>query len=143
MRRLAALLLVLQLPWVAFAADQPQIFHLNEKGEKEWNYAQAVRVGNTLYVSGTTGRGATMEEQVRNAYERIGKTLTSFGADFGDIVKETVFTTDLDALKQARDARKAFYGEHTPASSWIGIDRLFVPEVKIEVEVIAILGEKT
>jgi 2-iminobutanoate/2-iminopropanoate deaminase len=140
MFRSAIVALALQLPLLVSADGAPETFHLNEKGEKEWNYAQAVRVGNTLYLSGTTGRGATMEEQVRNAYERIQRTLSHFGADFEDVVKETVFTTDLDALKQARDARKAFYGEHMPASSWIGVERLFVPELKIEIEVIAVLG---
>ncbi len=75
-------------------------------------------------------------------HERIRRTLEKFGAGFDDIVKETIFTTDIEALKAARDARRAFYGEHTPASSWIGVERLFVPELKIEIEVIAIVDDK-
>ncbi len=137
----AAAFLAMQLPLAALAAD-PAIFHLSEKGEKEWGYAQAVRVGNTLYLSGTTGRGATMADQVKNAYERIRRTLEHFGADFGDVVKETVFTTDIEALKAASATRKEFYAGRTPASSWIGIDRLFVPEIMVEIEVIAVLEDK-
>ena len=142
MLRFFALMLALQIPVFAGADDRPEIFYLDEKGEKEWGYAQAVRVDDTLYLSGTTGRGATMEEQIRNAYARIQRTLERFGARFDDIVKETIFTTDIEALKAARDARRAFYGEHTPASSWIGVERLFVPEIKIEIEVIAIVDDK-
>ena len=142
MLRFVALMLSLQIPALVSADDRAEIFHLNEQGEKDWGYAQAVRVDDTLYLSGTTGRGTTMEEQVKNAYERIQRTLEKFGAGFDDIVKETVFTTDIEALKAARDARRAFYREHTPASSWIGVERLFVPEVKIEIEVIAIVDDK-
>lgn len=137
----AALCLSLQLPLAALAAD-PGIFHLNEKGEQEWGYAQAVRVGDTLYLSGTTGRGATMADQVKNAYARIRRTLEHFGADFSDVVKETVFTTDIEALKAASGTRKEYYKGHTPASSWIGIDRLFVPGIMVEIEVIAVLDPK-
>lgn len=141
MRSLAVTCLALLVPLAATSTER-EVFHLNEKGEKEFNYAQAVRVGDTLYVSGSTGRGATMEEQVRNAYDKLRRTLARFGADFDDVVKETVFTTDIEALKNAKAVRREFYGEHTPASSWIGIDRLFVPGLMIEVEIIAVLDEK-
>lgn len=136
---LVTLLLAAHLSIPATAAERTETFHLDEEGEKEWTYAQAVRVGNTVYLSGTTGRGATMAEQIKSAYERIRRTLEHFGAGFEDVVKETVFTTDIEALKAARDSRAAFYGRHTPASSWIGIDRLFVPSTLIEIEVIAVL----
>jgi enamine deaminase RidA (YjgF/YER057c/UK114 family) len=140
MVRFTALALV-ALPLLALA-DRPQIFHLDDEGEKEWGYAKAVRIDDTLYLSGTTGgRGATMEEQVKIAYERIQRTLEHFGAGFDDVVKETIFTTDIEALKQARDVRTKFYGAHTPASSWIGVERLFVPELKIEIEVIVNLDK--
>jgi 2-iminobutanoate/2-iminopropanoate deaminase len=144
-RRSAVACLTLLVPLAAAlpaAAADREVFHLNEQGEKEYNYAQAVRVGDTLYVSGSTGRGETMEEQVRNAYDKLRRTLTRFGADFDDVVKETVFTTDIEALKNARAVRREFYGEHTPASSWIGIDRLFVPGLMIEVEIVAVLEKK-
>lgn len=42
----------------AFASEIPKkTFHLDEKFEKEWGYAQAVRIGDTLYVSGSVGQG--------------------------------------------------------------------------------------
>ncbi len=137
----SALILFSQLPLAALAAD-PEIFHLRAEDEKEWGYAQAVRVGDTLYLSGTTGRGESMADQVRNAYERIRRTLEHFGADVTDVVRETVFTTDMEALKAASGTRKEFYKGHTPASSWIGIDRLFVPGILVEIEVTAVLDDE-
>jgi len=140
-RRTSLALALACLP--VLAAEQPaparETFHLHEQGEKEWGYAQAVRVGNTIYISGTTGRGETLEQQLQAAYDRISRTLAHFGAKPTQIVKETIFTTDMEALQAAQPSRRKFYGDHTPASSWIGIDRLFVPPLKIEIEVIVVL----
>jgi 2-iminobutanoate/2-iminopropanoate deaminase len=121
------------------AAPARETFHLDEQGEKQWGYAQAVRIGNTIYLSGTTGRGETLEQQLQSAYDRISRTLAHYGAAPRQIVKETIFTTDMEALQAAQPSRRKFYGDHAPASSWIGIDRLFVPRLKIEIEVIVVL----
>lgn len=115
-------------------------FHLHRESEHAVGYAQAIKVGDTVYVSGTVGRGATLEEQLSAAYTRIGITLDSFGADFADIIKETIYTTDFDALIAAAPARQTFYGDHVPAATWVGIDRLYMPEARIEIEVTAVVG---
>jgi len=104
--------------------------------ENEYGYRQAVRVGNTLHVSGCTGGGA-MPDAIRRAYGNIGKTLARFGLNFSHVVKETVFTTDLDALKANRALRLEYYRGDYPAASWIGVSRLFNPDYVIEVEVTA------
>lgn len=123
------------------AESPPQeTFHLHRESERAVGYAQAIKVGDTVYVSGTVGRGDTLEEQLEAAYTRIGITLDSFGADFADIVRETIYTTDFDALIAATPARQAFYGEHLPAATWVGIDRLYMPEARIEIEITAIIG---
>src|SRR5688572_30800533 len=66
----------------------------NERIEKSVGYAQAVRVGEWLFVSGTIGRGATLDEQMKAAYARIEKTLAQHGARFDHVVRETIYTTD-------------------------------------------------
>lgn len=116
------------------------IYHDLEEIEKSVGYAQAVRSGEWLFVSGTIGRGETLDAQMQNAYERIRKALAAHGAGFEDIVRETIYTTDFEALIAAQETRKRFYGGHTPAATWVQISRLYVPGAKLEIEVQARLG---
>ena len=66
--------------------------------EHEYGYAPIVKVGNTLYLSGVTAPGKTMQEQVKAVYNSIGKMLAEYGATHDDIVSETVFTKDIEAV---------------------------------------------
>lgn len=127
-----------------------EVFHLR-KLEKGFGYSQAVRVGNTIHISGSVsmndegevlGKG-DMKEQLKNALEDIRKTLAHFGGDYGDIVKETIFTTDMDALLSATDVRAKYYdGYEFPAASWVAVPRLVSPDFLVEVEVVAVLKQK-
>ena len=108
--------------------------------EDEIGYAQAVRVGNTLYISGSVGEGA-MPQAVDQAFGAIQKTLAHYGLDFRHVVKENAFTTDIEALKAANEVRKKYYGTDFPAATWVQIARLFSPQHVLEVEVIAVFPE--
>lgn len=103
-------------------------------------YSDAIQVGNTVYVSGVVARGANMEEQVTNIYARLKGVLARFGATMNDVVKETVFTTDMEALANANAPRLAAYDGHNPAATWVQITRLYMPQALIEIEVIAVPG---
>lgn len=105
-------------------------------------YAQAVLVDNVLYISGTVGRGSTMAEQLKNTYDGIERTLKAHGLGFQNVVKENLFTLDIDAVKQNNDIRKAFYKGDFPAATWTQISRLYMPTALVEVEVIAHLPKK-
>ncbi|MGZ5134716.1 MAG: RidA family protein [Flavitalea sp.] len=100
-------------------------------------YAQAVLVDNVLYISGTVSRGTTMAEQLKGAYQSIERTLQQYGLTFQNVVKETLFTTDIEAVKQNNDVRKPFYKGDFPAATWVQITRLYMPTALVEVEVIA------
>jgi enamine deaminase RidA (YjgF/YER057c/UK114 family) len=108
--------------------------------ENETGYAQAVRVGNTLYVSGSVGGGA-MPDAIKKAYDTIARTLRAHKLSFQHVVKENVYTTDLDALKTHKAVRKTYYGTDFPAATWVQVSRLFQPEYVIEVEVIAVFPD--
>ena len=94
--------------------NKKQAFHLREL-EKSFPYAQAVKVGKTLYLSGSVSwdqdgqvvAAGDMKAQMRNAYEDIRKTLDAHGATFENIVKETLYTTDIDAAVEALVNMKA------------------------------------
>ena len=110
------------------------------KFEDDFGYRTAVRIGNTLYVSGDTAGGA-MPDAIRTVYGSLKQTLAHYGLTFQHVVKETVYTTQLEALKENRVIRREFYGKEFPAATWMQIDRLFLPEYTIEVELIAVFPE--
>ncbi|HEX8390883.1 MAG TPA: RidA family protein [Longimicrobium sp.] len=134
---LAALLLAAAAP--AAQAQNREIYHEFE-GEKEFGYAQAVRTGTTLYISGTVSPGATMNDQVEGVYRRLRATLDRFGASPADIVKETVYTRDVDAFAAANAIRLRFLAGHTPAATWVQIQRLLMPDALVEVEMVVDLS---
>lgn len=111
--------------------------HLDKAGEDEVGYAQAVRVGSTIYLSGSVGDGKDMRAQLRRAYESIGKSLAIYGATFQNVVKENIFTTDLEEMIKQKEVRRDFYQGDWPAASWVGVKRLYLPALLVQVEVIA------
>jgi enamine deaminase RidA (YjgF/YER057c/UK114 family) len=99
-------------------------------------YVQVVKVDNILYISGAVARDVT-PEGITRVYQSLERSLKSFGATFQNVVKENLFTTDMEAMKRYNDARKAFYKGDFPAATWMGVSRLFMADAKLEVELIA------
>lgn len=115
---------------------QKQKFHWGREQDTTAGYTQAVKVDNILYISGTVSRGDAATA-LKNIYTNLDRTLKHFGATFQNVVKETLFTTDIEAVKQANHARKPFYNNDYPAATWVQISRLYMAEVTIEVELVA------
>ena len=116
--------------------EKHSCYHANEPVEVSIGYCEAVRVGDKLYVSGTVGAGE-MPAAVRQAYSGLRKTLEANGLTFANVVKENVYTTDIDAFKKTGDIRKGFYGSNLPAATWVEVRRLFLPQFVVEIEVVA------
>ncbi len=119
---------------------QEKILHLSEF-EKEWNYAQAYRSGNTLYISGTVGKG-NMDKALEHVYKVLELTLKKYNLDFTHVVKENLYTTNMKAVTENYMIRKKYYNTHTPAATWVEIKGLLNPDSVVEVELIAEI-EKT
>jgi 2-iminobutanoate/2-iminopropanoate deaminase len=99
-------------------------------------YVQVVKIDNILYISGAVAREVT-PEGITRVYQSLDRSLKSFGASFQNVVKENLYTTDMDAMKKYNDSRKAFYKGDFPAATWMGVSRLFMADAKLEVELIA------
>ena len=99
-------------------------------------YAQAVKVDNIIYLSGAVSRDVT-PEGIKMVYEALGNTLKQYGATFQHVVKENLYTTDMEAMKKYNDTRKVFYKNDFPAATWIQVSRLYMVDAKLEVELIA------
>jgi enamine deaminase RidA (YjgF/YER057c/UK114 family) len=108
--------------------------------EQQIGYAQAIRAGHTIYISGAVGADdkgfpKDMEAQMKLAYSSIEKTMDHYGASFSNVVMERIYTTDIDGLIKCQETRKRIYGNWLPASSWVEVRRLYAPEAIIEIEV--------
>ena len=106
------------------------------KQDTSAGYVQVVKVDNVLYISGAVARDVT-PEGITRVYQALESSLKSFGASFQNVVKENLYTTDIEAMKKYNAARKAFYKGDFPAATWTQITRLFMADAKLEVELIA------
>ncbi|WP_256856740.1 Rid family hydrolase [Variovorax sp. KK3] len=127
--------------------------------EDQYGYAQAVQVGDTIYVSGQLGHDdqgnmvgpakldasgriadhANMEVQMRQTYASAKKILARFGASLADVVEEVVYVTDMDTAFAAGPVRKEAYASAKPkvASTILVTPRLALPTQLIEIKFIA------
>lgn len=135
-RHLTRLVASLLLSGCATLVPPPTCVHRNADVEKRIGYCQAVRVGNTLHVSGIAVAGP-MEAAIPKVYDALRATLAANGLTFADVVKETVYATDLDAFIAGSETRKAFYAGNLPAATWVQVARLFRPNMILEVELVA------
>ena len=104
-------------------------------------YVQVIKADNILYVSGAVSTEVT-PEGITNVYRALERSLQSFGATFQNVVKENLYTTDIESMKKYNQARKVFYGNDFPAATWIQVSRLYMAEAKLEIELVAHLPPK-
>lgn len=121
-------------------------FRLPELSEPVSHYTDAVSFGQLLFVSGRIGIDPGSQavpddvvDQARLVFADIGRVLDAAGASFADVVKVTVFLTDIDDRPKINPVRREFFGEHRPASTLVEVSRLVMPEAKVEIEAIAAL----
>jgi enamine deaminase RidA (YjgF/YER057c/UK114 family) len=118
------------------SAPTRSCYNIDKVLEGNIGFCQAIRSGKMLHVSGTVGAGA-MPEATRQAYDALRRTLEANGLGFADVVKETVYTTDIEEFKKAGGIRKSYYGDNLPAATWVEVRRLFQPQFVVEIEVTA------
>ena len=108
------------------------------------HYTDAVRVGDLLFVSGCVPVDADgnlvagdVVAQARQVFRNIALVLEATGAGFGNVVKVTVFLTDIDDRAAVNTVRQEVFGVSRPASTLVEVSRLAIPGARIEVEAIA------
>ncbi|MBM3405887.1 MAG: RidA family protein [Betaproteobacteria bacterium] len=116
--------------------------------ERAWGYCRAVRVGDRVWVSGSTALetgGSVAEHRVNDAYEqsaeafrRIGAALTHFGLGFGHTVCIRAYVTAPAHIAGYLRAHREFLGDTCPAATLVGTPFLAHPQLVVEVEVEAV-----
>jgi 2-iminobutanoate/2-iminopropanoate deaminase len=118
---------------------------VKEPAPKTWS--NCLVVGNQVFVSGMTAHdlegnvtgGKDMYSQARQAFDKIRALMESAGGSMSDIVKLTIFVTDISERKEVWRAREEYFSGNFPACSLIGISALATPELKVEIEAVGIL----
>ena len=119
-----------------------QSIHTNQAPRAIGTYSQAVRAGNTVYLSGQVGFDpATMEivggfeNQLRQIFKNITAVSAAAGARLEDVVKLTVFLTDMNDFPKVNEVMPEFFSEPYPARSAVGVKEL-PRQALVEVEAI-------
>jgi enamine deaminase RidA (YjgF/YER057c/UK114 family) len=83
--------------------------------------------------------GDDTAEQAEHVLRIMGELLAQAGATWADVVKLTIFLTDIADRARIVPVRRKYFGETTPASSLVEVSALALPGIKIEIEAIAVL----
>jgi 2-iminobutanoate/2-iminopropanoate deaminase len=118
-----------------------------ELAEPISHYTDAVRAGDLLFVSGFVpvdgeGRlvgGDDVLAQARQVLANLGAVLAAAGATFADVVKVTIYLTDIADRARINPVRQEIFGEARPASTLVEVSALAVPGAKLEIEAVALI----
>ena len=108
-------------------------------------FSAAVRTGNLLFVSGQVGMRdgqvvEGIEAQTRATLENIREVLARAGASLEDVVKVTVFLSDMSLWPKMNEVYREFFPKDPPARSALGANGLALPELLVEIECVAEVG---
>ena len=115
--------------------------------EKKYGYSRAVRVGNQVFVAGTTavdeegtviGAGSP-HAQARFIFQKIERALIQAGASLQDVVRVRTFITDISRWEEVARAQGDVFAEIRPAATLVQVSGLIKPELLVEIEVDAVV----
>jgi enamine deaminase RidA (YjgF/YER057c/UK114 family) len=119
------------------------------KWEDIVGYSRAVKVGNTIEVTGTVAsdeQGSVVGKedayrQTKFIYQKIEKVLQQAGAAMSDVVRVRMFVTDISRWQEYGRAHSEFFKEIKPCNTMVEVSALIEPEYLIEIEATAIITE--
>lgn len=117
--------------------------------EVRFGYSRAVRAGNTVHVAGTTAAQADGSVyapgdgylQAKRAFEVIEQALQAAGATLADVVRTRMYVTDITRSEEFGRAHGEVFGDIRPAATMVEVRALIHPDMLIEIEVDAVLGD--
>jgi len=124
-----------------------QEYRVGGQAEPISHFTDAVRAGELLYVSGIVAvdgagklvGGDDVVAQTRQVFENMRAVLAAAGCGFEDVVKVTIFLTDVDERPLINPVRQDVFGATRPASTLVEVPRLAVEGAKVEIECVALV----
>ncbi len=119
----------------------------NAQWESVVGYSRAVRVGNHVYVAGTTGIDDSgnvvggAQAQTTRALQIIEQALRKAGAQLSDVVRTRIFITDMTQWESVGRVHGEVFGTIRPAATVVEVKQLVKPEMLVEIEADAFVGE--
>lgn len=114
--------------------------------EEVVGYCRAIRVGNTIEVSGTTAMDGDklvgkdhIYEQTAFIFKKIEAALTQLDASMKDVVRTRMYVTDISQWQQVAKAHAEVFKDIKPVTSMVEVSKLISPDLLIEIEVTAII----
>ncbi len=112
-------------------------------------YSRAVRVGNMVFVAGTTASGPNGQalyagdayQQTRAILARIGAALHEVGAEFSDVVQTRLYVRDIKRWEEIGRAHGEVFREIRPVTTMVEVSRLIDSDMLVEIEALAVLAE--
>jgi len=127
---------------VTVEPETTEYFLLRPDVEKAYGYSHAVKIGNSIKISGAVSMDdegnptaiGDLEQQMKNCYSDLEKILKHYGCTFDDVIVENIFTTNMALMLEKSAYRAEIYKNHFPTGSWIGVKELALPEFMVEIE---------
>jgi len=113
--------------------------------EDVYGYSRAVRIGNQIFVSGTTARDRDLDgdayQQMVAAIATAAAALGEAGAELRHVVRTVVYVLDLADVHQIARAHEETFGRSRPASTLIQVAALTPATARVEIEVTAVIHD--
>jgi enamine deaminase RidA (YjgF/YER057c/UK114 family) len=105
-------------------------------------YSRAVRTGPYIAVAGTTGTGADITAQTRDALRRIEIALREAGGSLSDVVRTRIYVTDISLWQEVGSVHAEVFAEIRPVSTMVEVSALIAPDLLVEIEADAYLSSR-
>ena len=106
-------------------------------------FSQAIKVGKFVYVSGQVGddltgklSDTTFKDEAKQAFENIKSILQAAGLDLKNIIKITIFMSDMSFFNELNEIYLTYFPKKQPTRSAVAVSKLYL-DARVEIEVIA------
>ena len=111
------------------------------KWEDIVGYSRAIKIDNTIEISGTTAPGIDEYEQTKAIITIAEKSLKELGADLSNVIRTRMYCINIDQWEAIGKAHQEVFGKIRPVTTLVEVSRLISAEILVEIEFTAIVSK--